>query len=116
MEEKYKNQLTETVQFYFNRRGLNETAEFNYKVPGAGRLIVELHTKELLCYVDLAFIEKLVFALMPIGIMYELVNLVGDHDTPDLQVKQLQHDQAREFTNINTSTDVTMPSSKKNRK
>lgn len=73
--EKYINQLSETVQFYFGKRGIKEVVDFKYNVPGAGRLLVELHTKELLRYEDLSFIEKLVFALMPIGIMYEFVNV-----------------------------------------
>lgn len=76
MEVRNRAILTDTVQFYFDRRGIDEEIQFQFHERETGRIMVELHTASLVGYKNIVFIEKLVWALMPSGANYELVNVV----------------------------------------
>ena len=76
MEKNIFKRLTSTTQAYFDRKGIKETAKYELKGPVFGRVEIVLHTTQVLTIQDLLIIEGLVFALMPVGVMFEFHNKV----------------------------------------
>ena len=127
-----KEKLTENIQHHFDRNGITEKAEVTIQEPQAGKLIVQIHTIELLQYSTLQAIEYIIWALAPIGLSYELLNiaksptnreqkLVPDGieykiSMPPDAIEAVKTSAKREFINIDTSTDVTMLASNKKKK
>ena len=74
--------LTETVQAYYDRYGIDEKAELEIKELNAMPIQIEVHTKKLLTYEHLVRLTNVLWLLMPVGVMHELVNVVlGDIDS-----------------------------------
>jgi hypothetical protein len=118
-EKNLTKQITENVQAFYERSGIDEKANVIIEVKGTGMLVVSIHTNALLNYDSMRTIGNIVFMLTPPGIMHDVVNLSCENSKTltsgpkDAALFIDENSEKREFANIDTSTDVTMPVSKR---
>lgn len=71
-------QITETVQAFYDRTGIKETAKITVEKQGLITFVYTVHTTELLSYDSLISITQLFYLLMPVGAMHEVINVATD--------------------------------------
>jgi hypothetical protein len=107
------NQLTETIQAYYDRNGINEKADVVVNEVNPGALKIEVHTNKLLTYIHLVHVSSIVWALMPMGVTHEVINVVLDvqHKEQKITTDGFEMKNVVEPANAlpDPSTSVTMP-------
>jgi hypothetical protein len=106
-------QLTETIQAYYDRSGIEEKADVKLKDGAGAHLTIEVHTGKLLTYAHLTQVSSIVWPFITAGVSHEVVNVVLDGQlkeqkiTPDGFDMKVSVEPANSLPDPNTS--VTMP-------
>jgi hypothetical protein len=106
-----QSQVNDAIKLYLSKNGINNV-QVDISEPVSGRVTVTIATDTLLDTEAMQAANAIVWSLLPIGLMFEVVNVVkspGENQALPVPEPAKQ----REFININTSDDVTMPVSKK---
>lgn len=69
-----KTQLEETINKFYERRGISEIANIEIESSGNGSIVVKIFTQKLLEMEIFMNINQIVFLLAPLDLLYETEN------------------------------------------